>query len=108
MTLSVDRLQFLHPVHIGELIVLRSSVNRVFHTSMEVGVKVWVENYRAEKSKHVSSAYLTFVAIDAAGSRVRVPQVIPETVEEKRRYEDAGRRRAIRQAEAERRKAAKS
>jgi len=108
VTAAIDHLDFLVPVRVGELVILRSSVNRVFHTSMEVGVKVWVENYRAEKSKHVSSAYLTFVAIDAAGSRVPVPQVIPETVEEKRRYEDAGRRRAIRQAEAERRKAAKS
>ena len=93
------------PVRVGDLCVLRSSVNRVFRTSMEVGVKVWVENYRAEEKRHVSSAYLTFVAVDAAGNRVPVPAVIPETADEKRRYEDAARRREIRRAEAERRKA---
>lgn len=107
VTASIDHLDFLVPVRVGDLVILRSSVNRVFHTSMEVGVKVWVENYRAEQKRHVSSAYLTFVAIDAAGNRVPVPQVIPETEDEKRRYEDAGRRREIRRAEADRRKMAR-
>jgi acyl-CoA hydrolase len=79
-------------------------VNRVFHTSTEVGVKVWVENYRSEQNHHVSSAYLTFVAIDEAGNRLAVPPVIPESEDEKRRYEDAGRRREIRRAESMRRK----
>lgn len=106
VTASIDHLDFLVPVHVGDLAILRSSVNRVFRTSMEVGVKVWVENYRSEQHRHVSSAYLTFVAIDAAGNRLPVPPVIPETVEEKRRYEDAGRRREIRKAEAERRRQA--
>src|SRR5215470_6750219 len=64
VTASVDHMNFLHPVHIGELILLRSSVNRVFHTSMEVGVKVWVEDLRTGVVSHTSSAYLTFVAID--------------------------------------------
>src|ERR1700739_5124021 len=64
VTASIDHLDFLTPVRVGDLAILRSSVNRVFHTSMEVGVKVWVENYRSEKNHHVSSAYLTFVAID--------------------------------------------
>ena len=104
VTLSVDRLQFLHPVRIGELIVLRSSVNRVFRTSMEVGVKVWVENYIAGTRRHVSSAYLTFVAVDRHGRHIPVPPVIPETDEEKLRYEDAGRRRELREAERERKK----
>ena len=71
---------------------------------MEVGVKVWVENYRSNETRHVSSAYLTFVAIDAAGNRLAVAPVIPETADEKRRYEDAVRRREIRRAEKERRK----
>src|SRR4051812_6662456 len=89
VTASIDHLDFLVPVRVGDIIVLRSSVNRVYHTSMEVGVKVWVENYHTESSQHVSSAYLTFVAIDATGRRVPVAPVIPETDEEKRRYEDA-------------------
>ena len=103
VTASIDHLDFLVPVRVGNLVILRSSVNRVFRTSMEVGVKVWVENYRSEQSQHVSSAYLTFVAIDATGNRLPVPPVIPETTEEKRRYEDAAHRREIRKAEAARR-----
>ncbi len=92
-------MDFLVPVRVGDLVILRSSVNRVFHTSMEIGVKVWVENYRSGQNRHVSSAYLTFVAIDEAGNKLAVPQVIPETEDEKRRYEDALRRREIRRAE---------
>ena len=103
VTASIDHLDFLVPVRVGDLVILRSSVNRAFHTSMEVGVKVWVENYRAENRQHVSSAYLTFVAVDAAGHRLPVPHVIPGTGEEKRRYEDAARRRQIRSAEKARR-----
>ena len=104
VTASVDHMDFLVPVRVGDFVVLRSSVNRVFRTSMEVGVKAWVENYRAEQSRHVSSAYLTFVAIDAAGARVPVPPVVPETEDEKRRYDGAARRREIRRAESARRK----
>src|SRR5450631_3183241 len=103
VTASIDHLDFLVPVRVGDFVILRSSVNRVFHTSMEVGVKVWVENYRSQESRHVSSAYLTFVAIDAAGNHVAVPPVIPETESEKRRYEDAARRREIRRTESARR-----
>ena len=108
VTASIDHMDFLVPVRVGDFIVLRSSVNRVFHTSMEVGVKVWVENYRAEESRHVSSAYLTFVAVDVAGNRLPVPPVIPETEEEKRRYDGAARRREIRRAESVRRKEVRS
>lgn len=103
VTASIDHLDFWTPVHVGDLVVLRSSVNRVFTTSMEVGVTVWVENYLAEESRHVSSAYLTFVAVDAAGRHLHVAPIIPETDEQKRRYEDAGRRREIRKAERSRR-----
>ena len=104
VTASIDHLDFLVPVRVGDLVILKSSVNRVFHTSMEVGVKVWVENYRSEQNQHVSSAYLTFVAIDAAGNRLAVPPAIPETDDEKRRYEGAARRREMRRAETARRK----
>jgi acyl-CoA hydrolase len=103
VTASVDHMDFLVPVRVGDLIILRASVNRAFHTSMEVGVKVWVENYIVESSRHVSSAYLTFVAVDKNGRRLPVPGVIPETDDEKRRYEDAGRRREIRRAHLQRR-----
>ena len=104
VTAAIDHLDFWVPVHVGDLVILRSSVNRVFHSSMEVGVKAWVENYILDDSKHVSSAYLTFVAIDAGGRRLAVPAVIPETEDQRRRYDDAGRRRNLRQIERERRR----
>src|SRR5499427_690733 len=103
VTASIDHLDFLVPVHIGDLVILRSSVNRAFRTSMEVGVKVFVENYIVDSCQHVSSAYLTFVAVDGAGRRLQVPAVVPDTEEQRRRYEDAGRRRENRRLEAERR-----
>src|SRR5256886_16459747 len=104
ITASIDHLDFLVPVRVGDLVILRSSVNRVFRTSMEVGVKVWVENYISDSSHHVSSAYLTYVAVDRGGFRLSVPAVVPADNEEHRRYEDAGRRREIRRAELERRR----
>jgi acyl-CoA hydrolase len=104
VTAAIDHLDFWVPVHVGDLVILRSSVNRVFRSSMEVGVKVWVENYIADNCQHVSSAYLTFVAVDAGGKHLAVPAVIPETEEQRRRYDDAGHRRQIRRAELERRK----
>ena len=107
VTASVDHIDFLVPVRVGDLVILRSSVNRVFQTSMEVGVKIFVENYIVDKSQHVASAYLTFVAVDVSGNRLKVAPVIPETDEQRRRYEDAGRRREIRRAELERRRKAK-
>ncbi|HTR66049.1 MAG TPA: acyl-CoA thioesterase [Terriglobales bacterium] len=102
VTASIDHMDFLVPVAVGDLVILRSSVNRAFRTSMEVGVKAWVESYIHDTRKHVSSAYLTFVAVDAAGHHLQVPAVIPETDDERRRYEDAGRRREHRRAEFER------
>jgi acyl-CoA hydrolase len=98
VTASVDQMTFLHPVRLGELVRLRSQVNRVFRTSMEVGVKVWVENLHSGDIRHTSSAYLTFVAIDPAGNRVVLPQIMAETEDEKRRFEEAAERRAYRLA----------
>ena len=103
VTASIDHMDFWTPVRVGEIVVLRSSVNRVFTTAMEVGVKAWVENFISDEMRHVSSAYLTFVAVDAAGRHVKVPPLIPETDVERRRYEDAGRRREIRTANRKRR-----
>ncbi|MGA2990310.1 MAG: acyl-CoA thioesterase [Candidatus Korobacteraceae bacterium] len=99
VTASVDHMDFLAPAHVGDLVVLQSSVNRVFRTSMEVGVKVLIEDAVSGKRRHLSSAYLTFVAVDRQGRKLQVPPVAPESEAEKRRFEDAGRRREIRQAE---------
>lgn len=96
VTVAVDHMTFLSPVHIGQLLILRSSVNRAFRTSMEVGVKVMVEDLRTGEVRHTSSAYLTFVALDDDGRPTPVPPVIPETPEEKRRFEEAGERRRYR------------
>jgi acyl-CoA hydrolase len=87
---------------LGELVILKSQVNRVFRTSMEVGVKVWVENLQTREVRHTSSAYLTFVGIDAAGNRVVLEGVLPESEEEQRRYEQAAERREYRLAFRER------
>ncbi len=108
VTASMDHLDFLAPVHVGDLLILRSSVNRAFHTSVEVGVKCWVESYITGEARHVSSAYLTYVAVDKQGNRITVPPVIPESEDEKRRYDDAGRRRELRRVEMERRRLARS
>ncbi len=96
VTASIDHMSFLHPVRIGQLITLKSSVNRVFRTSMEVGVKVFVEDLMTGGILHTSSAYLTFVAIDKDGRRAEIPQVVPESDDEKRRYEEAAARREYR------------
>jgi len=107
VTASVDHIDFLVPVKVGDIVILRSSVNRVFTTSMEIGVKVFVEDYIADSSRHVGSAYLTFVAVNRAGKHLMVPPVVPETDEQRRRYDDAGRRREFRRAELERRRKAR-
>ena len=95
-------------MHLGNLVTLKSSVNRAFTTSMEVGVKVWAEDTQTGTVSHVASAFLVFVAIDKEGRRVRVPQIIPETPEEQRHYADAQLRREHREAEAARRKQEKA
>lgn len=104
VTASVDQMTFLHPVHIGDLVRLKSQVNRVFHTSMEVGVKVWVENLHTTEVRHTSSAYLTFVALDSEGKRLALPPVEPDNDEELRRYNEAADRRNYRLAQKTRTK----
>jgi acyl-CoA hydrolase len=98
VTASVDYLDFRFPIRVGEFIVLKSGVNRVFHTSMEVGVKVFSENVLTGERKHTSSAYVTYVAIDLKGEPHLVPPLILETEEDRRRYHDAGERRRVRLA----------
>jgi acyl-CoA hydrolase len=107
VTAAMDHIDFIRPVHLGDLLTLKSSVNRAFTSSMEVGVKVWAENTRSGDVAHVASAYLVFVAIDDQGRRVKVPRLTPELPDEMRRYEDALRRREHREAESARRKEAK-
>jgi acyl-CoA hydrolase len=106
VTAAMDHIDFIQPVHVGDLLILKSSVNRAFNTSVEVGVKVWVEHPQTGSLLHVASAYLVFVAVDENGRRQRVPEVLPETPDEIRRYADALRRREHREAEAARRKQA--
>jgi len=97
VTASVDHLDFLNPIRLGDLIILQSQVNRAFHTSMEVGVEVYSED-SAGKRKHTTTAFLMFVAVDRAGNSQAVPPVLPRTQEERRRYRDAGERRKARLA----------
>jgi len=107
VTAAMDHIDFIQPVHVGDLLILKSSVNRAFSKSLEVGVKVWAENTQAGLYRHVASAYLVFVTVDSSGNPVRVPQLLPETEDEQRRYEGAQRRRENREAESERRKRAR-
>ncbi len=104
VTAAMDHIDFIRPVRLGDLVTLKSSVNRAFTSSMEVGVKVWAENTRNGEVVHVASAYLVFVAIDEHGRRQKVPELLAETPDEIRRYADALRRRQHREAEAKRRK----
>jgi acyl-CoA hydrolase len=98
VTASVDSMSFLHPIKFGQLITLKSSVNRVFRTSMEVGVKVLVEDLHRGIVYHTNSSYVTFVALDEEGKPHPVSPVIPETETEKRRWREADARRAQRLA----------
>jgi len=98
VTAALDSMRFLHPVKVGQLIVLRASVNRVFNTSMEIGVKVETETLLTGVKLHTCSAYLTFVALDENGKPAPIPPVIPETEEEHRRFREAGERREYRLA----------
>lgn len=93
VTVSVDALHFLSPAHLGEILVVKACINRSWHASMEIGAKVLAENYKTHESRHVVSAYFTFVALDEKGKPTSVPPVIPETPLEIRRYEEADIRR---------------
>ncbi|MGH9681298.1 MAG: acyl-CoA thioesterase [Candidatus Acidiferrales bacterium] len=96
VTASVDHLDFLNPVRVGDLIVLEAQLNRAFHTSVEVGVQVYSEDSISGVRKHTTQALLTFVALDEAGKPASVLPLLPETAEEKRRYREAGERREVR------------
>jgi acyl-CoA hydrolase len=93
VTASVDKIDFIHPIKLGNAVNLMASVNRVFSTSMEIGVKVFAQNFREGTRIHTNSAYLTFVGVDENGKPVPAVQAIPDSEDEKRRYEEAYRRR---------------
>ncbi len=93
VTASVDRIDFHHPINLGNMVTLVASVNRVFSTSMEIGVKVYAESFTEGIRTHTNTAYLTFVSVDGQGRPVKAVEAIPETEEEKRRYEEALQRR---------------
>jgi acyl-CoA hydrolase len=97
VTVSIDHLNFKQLVPQGSLITLRASVNRVFHTSLEVGVKVTMRRGNwGQGEVHVCSAYLSFVALDENGKKSPPPQILPESVNENRRYHHARLRREAR------------
>lgn len=106
VTASIDALHFIAPVKLGEYIHIKASVNYAGHTSMEVGVRVDKENPLTGEMKHTATAYLTFVALDSDGKAKKVPELVPESEEEKRRHASAIRRRASRVKLAEELKAA--
>ena len=96
VTASLDRMDFISPVYIGNLVFAKASCNFVSNTSMEIGVRVEAECLRTGTHTHVGSAYLTFVALDENDKPTAVPLLILETEEEKRRFEEAKKRREMR------------
>ena len=99
VTVSIDRMNFIAPVYIGNLLVLKASVNYVGKTSMEVGVRMEAEDLITGKVTHVGSCFLTYVALDDKGKPTLVEPVIPTTPDEKRRYREAITRRKLRDVE---------
>ena len=99
VTAGVDRMTFLEPVHVGELLTLSASVNAAWRTSMEVGVRVEAENPRTGTRRHTNSAYFTMVAIDDEGHPSPVPPLVTETEEQRSREADAQVRRTNRLSE---------
>jgi uncharacterized protein (TIGR00369 family) len=96
VTVSVDKVDFREPIHVGELVTAMARVNFAGKTSMEIGVKIIAEEISTGEKRHTNSCYLTFVALDDNGNPAEVPPVVPETVDEKRRYDRAAQRRATR------------
>lgn len=98
VTVSMDEMSFLAPVHVGDAVTVRAAVNDVGRTSLEVGVRVESEDVRTGKRTHTSSAYLVFVALDDEGTPRPVPPVVPVTATEQRRQHEAKIRRETRMA----------
>ncbi len=101
VTASIDRVDFREPIHLGDLVIMRSSVNFAGRSSMEVGVRVEAEDLLTGIRRHTNACYLTFVAVDRNGRPIEVPELIPETEDELRRYGAAQERRRRRLEERE-------
>ncbi|WP_417271385.1 acyl-CoA thioesterase [Celeribacter sp.] len=102
VTLSVDQVVFKEPIHVGELVHFRASVNFVGRTSMEIGIRVEAENIRTQTVRHTNSCYFTMVAVDDDGKSVEAPQFQPETPLDRKRWRAADMRRTLRREHAER------
>jgi acyl-CoA hydrolase len=98
VTVSMDALQFISPVKLGQIVILQANVNFTGKTSLEIGVKVTAEDPLTGDKTHTSSAYLTFVAVDSSGKPIEVPPILPETEQEKKWFEEGKKRRAQRLA----------
>jgi acyl-CoA hydrolase len=101
VTASIDRVDFREPIYLGELVVMKASVNYVGRSSMEVGVRVEAEDLQTGNRRHTNSCYLTFVAVDRNGRPIEVPALTPESADEKRRFAAASERRRRRLEEKE-------
>lgn len=98
VTVSVDRLDFLEPVRVGELVLFKAGINYVGRSSMEAGIRVEAENLQTGQVRYVASAYVTYVAVDGQGRPISAPPLELETEDDKRRWDDAHRRRQVRLA----------
>lgn len=96
VTLGIDSVRFLNPARHGDILVCKASVNKAWNTSMEVGVKVVAEDFRTLEQKDILSAYFTFVAVDDDLKPIEIIPVVPETVEQVKRFQEAERRRQYR------------
>jgi acyl-CoA hydrolase len=96
VTASIDSLHFITPVQLGEIVIMQAMVNFAGNTSMEIGVRVFAENQKTFERRQTTRAYVTFVGVDASGRPRPVPPLVLETAEERRRFADAKRRRAVR------------
>lgn len=96
VTLGIDSVRFLAPARHGDILVIKASLNRVWKTSMEIGLKVFKEDFKTQERTHILSAYFTFVALDDHLKPVEVPPLIPMTLDEKRRFKEAEERRLTR------------
>ena len=101
VTASIDRVDFREPIHVGDLVVMKASVNFVGRTSLEVGVRVEADELLSGRRRHTNSCYLTFVAVDRNGRPIEIPPLVPETPDELRRFHAAQQRRKVRLQERE-------
>ena len=102
VTLSVDQVTFLQPIHVGELVSFLASVNHTGKSSMEIGIKVVAEDIRSQVVRHVNSCFFSMVAVDDAGKPTPVPPFTPTSDDERRRWDAALLRKALRHEQAQR------